>query len=244
MEEKKITKAQLEKRINNAQLIVDKGNAYKAIYFADRGIGIYICKDYVIASTNFHQHVWNKVIGAGYNKPCLYLEEMVDIANAHINEIGDKNNKGELFYSLTKLQSLSSLTEEERILIILVERFLYVLNDAPYAIGNEQQDITNLMVQYLCWLTKASVFMEERTDDMIRNDFYNKFISLLRYMTLEADIDKNTDDELKEKIAEIEENAYNQIKNFIEDKGGKMINNIALPKNNMDEAKALKELQN
>ena len=38
MEQKKATRGELEKRIKNAQLIVDKGKNYKAFYFADRGI--------------------------------------------------------------------------------------------------------------------------------------------------------------------------------------------------------------
>jgi len=243
MEEKKITKAQLEKRIKNAQLIVDKGSAYKAIYFADRGIGIYICKDYVIVSSNFHQHVWNKVIGTGYNKPCLYLEQMVDIANAHIDEISDKNPKDEVFYSLTKLMSISSLSNDEKLLLTLVERYIYVINDGIYCIGNEPQDITNLMLQYLCWLAKSNIFVGDRDEDILRNEFYNKFISTLRFIGLDVEIDNSLNDELKDKIAEIEENAYNQIKNYIEDKSGKMIDVVALPKRTDDEAIALKELQ-
>ena len=63
MEQKKATRGELEKRIKNAQLIVDKGKNYKAFYFAARGIGIYICQDYIVSTTNFHQHVWNRIDG-------------------------------------------------------------------------------------------------------------------------------------------------------------------------------------
>lgn len=243
MEQKKATRAQLEKRIDNALLIIDKGKEFKSIYLGDIGIGVYITKDYAIMTSNFHQHIWNRFNGKGYNKPYIYLDRFVNLSNEHINEIGRKNIKGELFYSLSKLKAISTLRDEEKRLITIVERFIYVANDGIYAIGDEKEDITNLMLQYLCWLSKANIFIGDRMDDLFINDFYNRFISTFRYLSLDADIDDKVVDELQEKINEIEENAYNQIKEFIKDKGGKMIDIVALPKRtDEDDVQALKEI--
>lgn len=243
MEQKKATRAQLEKRIDNALLIVDKGKEFKSIYLGDIGIGVYITKDYAIMTSNFHQHIWNKFNRQGYNKPYIYLDQFVNLANEHINEIGDKNIEDELFYSMRKLIAISTLSESEKILIGMVYRFIYVANSGIYAIGNENIENTNLLLQYSCWLSYSNVFFEIKDEDVLRNDIYNKFISEFRYNSLDKDIDKKFENKLKEKINEVEGNAYNQIKKFINENGGKMIDTVALPKRtDEDEVQALKEI--
>ena len=241
--DKKITKQQLQKRIDGAQLIVEKGANYKAVYFADRGIGIYSCKDYVITSTNFHQNVWNRVTGSGYNKPCYFLDQLIDIANAHKDDMADKNGKGEVFYSLEKLKSVESLTEADKLIITMVERWIYVLNDAPYVIGAEKLDVTNLMLQYISWLAKSNTMIQQRPEDVIRNDFNNQYISLFRFLSLDAEIAPEFQADLQAEVQKIESEAYDKIKAYIENKGGKMLDVIALPKSEIDEAQALNELQ-
>ena len=151
MEQKKATRGELEKRIKNAQLIVDKGKNYKAFYFADRGIGIYICQDYIVSTTNFHQHVWNRIDAMGYNTTCLMLESLVDIANAHSEEIQDKNEKGEVYYSLDKLRLIDTLTDTERIIIQMTEKWLYVINTSNHTLSNnpiDYGDIHSIFFQY------------------------------------------------------------------------------------------------
>ena len=55
MEQKKPTKKQLEKKLKEATVFVDK--AEKSIYLAAIGVGIYISKFQTVLSPNFHRHV-------------------------------------------------------------------------------------------------------------------------------------------------------------------------------------------
>ena len=63
MEQKKPTKKQLEKKLREATVFVDK--AEKSIYLADIGVGIYITKFQTVLSTNFHRHVWENINSIG-----------------------------------------------------------------------------------------------------------------------------------------------------------------------------------
>jgi len=240
----------LNEKINNDYIeknllfeAIFSGEDFKSIYFADIGTGISICKDFVVVTSNFHQHIWNRSTGDGYSLPSIYLEQFINIANDHINDIEDKNSKDELFYSFKKLKNTESLDYNDKLLITMIERFLNVANDGVYAIGNDIATVCGLMLGYFSIGAKIDAFTKERDHDLSRNDFYNEFISSLRFFALDIKIDKDLLEELKEKVFEIEEDAYNKIKNFIQDKGGSLGDTIDLPKRSGSEAKALAEMQ-
>lgn len=245
MEEKKITKAQLEKRIKNAQLIIYKGKDFKAIYFSDTGIGIYICKDFVVASTNFHQNIFNKITGNGYDVPSIFLSQLVDIANEHIAEIEFKGTKGEICYSLKKLVQLTTLSDPEKVIVKVCERFLYIINGSTQAIGIDDIGVANNMIQWIEFITRGTAFIDqkENTEDLVANDFYNQYISLFRFHSLNANISNKNYDKLKDKIKEIETEAYDKIKITVKEMDGEILDTILIKKGTTTEAEALDQLQ-
>lgn len=240
MEQKKATRAQLQKKIDNAQIFIEKSQ--KSIYFGDIGIGIYICKDEVIARTNFHSHIWEKITSSNFSSPCIFLEQLVNIANEHIKDIEDKNPKGEIYYSFGKLKSINTLTTAEKNLIMLVEYFLYTINEPVFSIGADELSVTKLLMNYILFLAKSQIILDANEGDIIQNDLYNNLISSLRFLSLTGEFDSIKNDEIKSGITEIESEAYRKIKELIESKGGKILDVIAIPKKNDDEAQALNEL--
>jgi len=243
MEQKKTTRAQLEKRIKDAQLIVDKGKNYKAIYFADRGIGIYICKDYVVSTTNFHQHVWNRINSAGYNSTCLILESLVDIANTHAEEIQDKNEKGEIYYSLDKLRILDTLTETEKIIIQMVEKWLYLINDSIHSLSNNPILYGSNNIKYFTWHALQNAFINDENKDISYNDLIDRYLAYQAFLFSGNGVDDGKVHETLKECNAIMKKALKDIRDVNIKNGSKSEDFIIIPKQDIDEAKALNEIQ-
>ena len=243
MEQKKATRGELEKRIKNAQLIVDKGKNYKAFYFADRGIGIYICQDYIVSTTNFHQHVWNRIDAMGYNTTCLMLESLVDIANAHSEEIQDKNEKGEVYYSLDKLRILDTLTETEKIIIQMTEKWLYVINTSNHTLSNNPIDYGGNSIKYFSWHALCNAFLNNDNKDISYFDLIDKYLAYEAFLLSGNGVDEDKVQETFKECTSIMKKALKDIRDVNIKNGSKSEDFILVPKRNDDEAKALNEIQ-
>lgn len=243
MEQKKATRAELEKRIKNAQLIIDKGKNYKAFYFADRGIGIYICKDYVVSTTNFHQHVWNRINSAGYNSTCLILESLVDIANAHAEEIQDKNEKDEIYYSLDKLRILDTLTETEKIIIQMVEKWLYLINDSIHSLSNNPILYGSNNIKYFTWHALQNAFVNNENKDVSYNDLIDRYLAYQAFLFSGNGVNDGKVHETLKECNAIMKKALKDIRDVNIKNGSKSDDFIIIPKQDIDEAKALNEIQ-
>lgn len=238
--EKKQTAEQLRKRIERAQLIVERGPDFKAFNFADRGISIYICKDFVIESTLAHQHVWNKVIfdnqgGMRFSEPCIFLERVVELANLHKDSISEKDAEGQLCYSFDKLTKTEGLTEGDKSLLSVADSFLSILSDAPFAVGTGSLARTSLYTQYYSLIARVSVILEQKDEDdsefknLSINDFFNKYISLFRRISLYAKLDDVKLDAFSKEVDDAEKEAYERICRFVNENGGEMVEMPALP---------------
>ena len=243
MEQKKATRGELEKRIKNAQLIVDKGKNYKAFYFADRGIGIYICQDYVVSTTNFHQHVWNRINSAGYNSTCLILKSLVDIANTHAEEIQDKNEKGEIYYSLDKLKLVETLTETQKIIIQMTEKWLYVINTSNHTLSNNPIDYGGNSIKYFSWHALCNAFLNNDNKDISYFDLIDRYLAYEAFLLSGNGVDEDKVQETFKECTSIMKKALKDIRDVNIKNGSKSEDFILVPKRNDDEAKALNEIQ-
>lgn len=66
--------------------------------------------------------------------------------------------------------------------------------------------------------------------DISRNEFYQKYIETIRYLSLETTLDEEKVKDLKEQICNIEREAMNKIEILIKDNGGEFKQSIAIPK--------------
>lgn len=243
MEQKKPTKKQLEKKLKEATVFVDK--AEKSIYLADIGVGIYISKFQTVLSTNFHRHVWENINSVGYSGVFMYLNSFLDIVLSKLDEIKDKNTKGELYYSFGKLKACA-LSENERMIVSKVEMFIYSVNDGLYSIGSDSDPIgIMLYLDYLYTMSKATLISELPEGDILVNTFVKDLVSRMFTNSLQIsfdDSDKDTAEKLKNGIQNIFNNAFNETQKLLADNGGKMLDTIAFPKKEQDEANDLNEL--
>jgi len=245
MEQKKPTKKQLEKKLNEATVFVDK--AEKSIYLADIGVGIYITKFQTVLSTDFHRHVWENINSAGYSGVYMYINSFLDIALSHLDDIKGKTDKGELYYSFGKLKGCS-LLENEKAIINKVEMFIYSVNDGLYSIGSNN-DATGIMLylDYLYTMSKAALVSELPNENILVNTFVKDLTARVFTNSLQVSFDEtneNTVETLENGIADIFNKAFKETSKLLEENGGKMLDTVAFPKKEQDEANDLNELKN
>lgn len=240
---KKITKpskAQLESKIAKSVLLIERGNDFKAFRFSDIGILIELCEDYTIISSNFHKDIWSNMTPSGLSNVYVLLNEVVSIANEFKNEISVKNEKGEIEYHFSKFKDLSIIDSNDRNILILFEKWLYVLNDAPFMMGSEKPDVLAIIASYILWLSKNQIFFSERIGDMTANDFYNELIKNIRYMSFNVgDMSEKDMLDFKTMVDGAENNAFLNISEYLVNKGIEISDEVVLPKLNDEEAQAM-----
>jgi hypothetical protein len=101
MQEKKPTNAQLQKRLKNAVLHIDKTKAYRAVMFADRNLKIEIEEDVAIISRLSYSLCFNKVVAGGYSRVYMILANVVDMVKRY--DCIKENDKVGKFTSYWKL---------------------------------------------------------------------------------------------------------------------------------------------
>lgn len=238
----KPSKAQLEKELNSAILIIEKGNDYKAFRFSDMGINIQVCKDFTIMSTNFHQNIWNNVIPTGYSNIYTFLGLICDVANKNKAEIGAKNSKGEVEYHFNKLKAISTLDDSDKTLLRIFEMWVYTLNDAPFMMGSGKVEMSNLSASYILWLAKNSVIFDERKEDLTKNNFYNNLIKQIRFLSFDiedATLSKDKINEISSFINQKENATLESICDYLTKENITIGKNIMLPKLEDVEAEAM-----
>ena len=105
-QKKKLTNAQLQKRIENAIVFVPKTKDTISIFFSDKGVRLVADSDGCVIETNYHRHVYSNITSAGVSRPYLYTKRIIEIANENLETI-----KTESGYSYQRLRDV--LKEKE-----------------------------------------------------------------------------------------------------------------------------------
>lgn len=213
MEQKKETKAQLERRIKNALVFVPKDKDYQGIYFQDKGLRLQVTADYAIVSTNFHSHVFHAITSSGYSKPYLYTKQFVEIALEH--DCKAKNEKGEVYYSYAKL--LNDLRESKKddnqtdyIVAFYVDMWLQNIFNPLYMIDNTESASFLTYLDYCCGISRNLLLLDEHKEDVTNKKFIKDFTDKILELTRDNDerviLHKLTDEErIKREIDAIQE---------------------------------------
>ena len=196
---KKVTKAQLEKRIKNAIIHVDRTHETKTVFFDDKGLRLTVTEDYAIIETGFHRHVYNSMTQDGVSRPYLYTQRMVEIALD--NNAWVKDEKGDMHYSYSRLlEVLKAKTDQsEYNIATYYDWWLFILFNPVYAISETEANMWLVYFKYVQALAVNSIFLEEHTEDITNKMFINKFKMLIDEFTKDIDervvLHKLTDEE-------------------------------------------------
>lgn len=200
METKKPTKAQIERRLQNAVVLVEKTKDTQSIYFSDKGLRLTVTDYYAVIETGFHRHIFSKVSGVGISRPYLYTERLIALAL-------ENDCKTESGYSSAKLLEILKAKENqaEYNIAVYTEWWLFNCFQPLFSIGESETESFLVYEDYVHNIARNAVILEEKKEDMTDKQFIDKVIKNMQEFTGHNEprviFHKKTDEEvMKENI--------------------------------------------
>ena len=198
---KKPTNAQLQKRIANAIVFVDKTRDCQSIFFSDKGLRLTTTEDYAVIETGFHRHVFNSYTSAdGVSRPYLYTKRVIEIAN-------ENDCKTEDGYSYAKLMQVLKDKEDKSDYNIAtyVDWWLFCIFAPLYSIGENEAQAFMVYMDYMHNIAKNAILFEEHKDGLTNKQFIDQWIEKIREFTNGIDerqifVPKSDEDIVRENI--------------------------------------------
>lgn len=210
-QKKKLTNAQLQKRIENAIVFVPKTKDTISIFFSDKGVRLVADNDGCVIETNYHRHVFANITSAGISRPYLYTKRVIEIANANLDEI-----KTESGYSFQRLVDVLKEKEDksEYNIIVYYEWFLFNIFQPLYGIGETEIESFLVYEDYLHNIARNAILLSEKTEDITNKQFIKKVVDSINEFTKELEervlFPKKTDEQvMQEEVAAIQEQEQN-----------------------------------
>jgi hypothetical protein len=209
METKKPTKAQLERRLQNAILFIERTKDTRSIYFSDRGVRLTITEDYAIVETLAHRHVFDKITMSGISRPYLYTDKLIDIALQ--NDCATQDG-----YYFAKLLEVLKEKENQAEYNIAVYTDWWIFNCFQPLYGIAEDETSSFLVyeDYVHNLARNQVILEQHNEDVTNKQFIDNVIKNVQEFTENLTetviLHKKTDEEIvKENIDAIAEQEMN-----------------------------------
>ena len=195
-QKKKLTNAQLQKRIENAIVFVPKTKDTISIFFSDKGVRLVADSDGCVIETNYHRHVYSNITSAGVSRPYLYTKRIIEFANENLDAIKTESDKSE--YNI----------------VVYYEWWLMVIFDGLYSIGESEVESFLVYFKYIGIIATNSILLDEHKDDMTNKQFIQKVIDNIKEFTSELEehvlFPKKTDEQvMQEEIDAIQEQEQN-----------------------------------
>lgn len=201
MGENKLTNGQLERRLKNALLHIDKTRDTKSIYFDDKGLRLTATEDFAIIETSFHRHVFNSITSQGISRPYLYTQRFIEIALS--NDCLFKDEKGNITRSYNKLMSVLKEKEDKSEFNVCwyTDLWFNVIFHNLYGIGETEIESFLVYESYLHIIARNKIILSEKTEDITNKMFIEQIGKELMEFTKDVDehvvFPKKTDEELK-----------------------------------------------
>ena len=212
-QKKKLTNAQLQKRIENAIVFVPKTKDTISIFFSDKGVRLVADSDGCVIETNYHRHVYSNITSAGVSRPYLYTKRVIEIANETAITEKIKTESG---YSYQRLIDVLKEKEDksEYNIVVYYEWFLFNIFQPLYGIGETEIESFLVYEDYLHNIARNAILLSERTEDMTNKQFIQKVIESINEFTSDLEervlFPKKTDEQaMQEEIAAIQEQEQN-----------------------------------
>lgn len=212
MEQKRETKATIERKIKNAIVFVPKDKETISTFFSDKGVRLTVTSDTAVVAFGFSQTVYNIFTAAGISRPYLYTKRVIEIANEHLEEIKTDNG-----YSFQRLLDVLKEKEDKAEYNIVTYFSLFLLNLHSPQFGIAEDDVSSFLVyeDYIHNIAKNSILLDVRNEDLTNKQFIDKMIANIKEFTdnLEESVllHKKSDEEIvKEEIEAVQEQELNQ----------------------------------
>lgn len=178
-QEKKPTAAQLERRLINAVMHIDRTSNTREIYFSDKGLRLVDCEEHVLIQTGFHTHVFSKVTSSGYSRPALYVSRIIDIALSDGEYISASNK--DKTYSYKKLFDVLKAKDDKTQynIAMYVDWWLYNIFSPLYSIDENAASQFHVYFNYLSNIATQRVYLTEHKDGLTNKQFVKEHDELM-----------------------------------------------------------------
>jgi hypothetical protein len=222
-QKKKLTNAQLQKRIENAIVFVSKTKDTISIFFSDKGVRLVADNDGCVIETNYHRHVYSNITAAGVSRPYLYTKRVIEIANENIDAI-----KTESGYSYQRLLDVLKAKDDksEYNIVTYYDWFLFNIFQPLYGIGETEIESFLVYEDYIHNIARNAILLSEKTEDMTNKQFIKKVFDNMKEftdgLTESVLFPKKTDEErMKEEVEAIAQTEQEQAMEAQTDGAGK-----------------------
>ena len=179
-QKKKLTNAQMQKRIENAIVFVPRTKDTISIFFSDKGVMLVADADGCVIETNYHRHVYSNITSSGVSRPYLYTKRIIEIANGNLDAI-----KTESGYSYQRLLDVLKEKEDksEYNIVVYYEWFLFNIFQPLYGIGETEIESFLVYEDYLHNIARNAILLSEKTEDMTNKQFIQKVVDNINEFT-------------------------------------------------------------
>lgn len=192
MEQKKQTNGQLQRRLKNALVHIDKTSETKSVYFDDKGLRVTVNEDVAIVETGYHRHIFNSYTMGGVSAPWLFLRRLVDIT---------LENECNTYQGLSdKLKEKKGEASSDYNFVIYVGWWLYNIFIPLYHIGNDDASMFIVYEDYIHNMARNTVILSEREEDLTNKKFVMQIEKMMNdfmaNITETVFLKKKTDEEI------------------------------------------------
>jgi hypothetical protein len=201
---KKPTKADIERRMRNAVVMIPRDKDYQSVYFDDKGLRLELTQDYAIITTGYHRHVFSSFTAGGVSRPYLYTKRLIEIANT--NDCMVEDNNGNKIRSYVRLMAVLQEKENksEYQIVWYVDLWLSNIFAPLYSIGESMAESFIVYEQYIHNIARNQTILSEKAEGMTNKEYINGIIELIHKFT--DDLDEQV---MYPKKSEEEKNAEN-----------------------------------
>lgn len=178
MEQKKETRATIERKIKNAIVFVPKDKDTQSIFFDDKGLRLTVTSDTCVIETGFHRHVFNNWTASGVSRPYLYTKRLVEIAL----ENDCKTKQG---YSYAKLLEVLKAKEDKTDynIVTYVDWWIFNCFQPLYSIGETEAESFLVYESYIHNIARNAILLSEKTEDITNKQFVDGVIKNMQEFT-------------------------------------------------------------
>jgi len=211
-QKKKLTNAQMQKRIENAIVFVPKTKDTVSVFFSDKGVRLVADNDGCVIETNYHRHVFSNITAAGVSRPYLYTKRVIEIVNANLDAI-----KTESGYSFQKLLEVLNGKDDktEYNIVTYYDWFLFNIFQPLYGIGETEIEAFLVYEDYIHNIARNAILLSEKTEGITNKQFIQKILESIKHFIEDLEervlFPKKTDEELiKEEVEAIQQTEQEQ----------------------------------
>lgn len=216
MEKKKLTNAQLKKRLHNALVHIDRTKDTQSIFFDDKGLSLVVNEDFAIIGTGFHRHVFNNITAAGFSRPYLYTKRFIEIALA--NDCFVVKKDGGKIHSYAKLLKVLKDKEDKSDynLCWYVDLWLNNIFHPLYGIGETEAEAFLVYESYMHNVARNQVILSEKINDLTNLQFIDETMALVKKFTEGMDekvifVKKTDEEKTQEEIEALQEQQQEKV---------------------------------